>query len=133
MGKFKAILTILLAVLWMPISSHCLLWEVTSGLESLSCCTHTETEEKAPHHDEDCATDSCSVVERAKYQSFFQRVTVPALDTHVLFELLPLPEPALTSKAPGPHPSDDALARLPVAWQFSARTALPPRAPALVS
>ncbi len=133
MSKIRAALTILLATLWLPVSSHCLLLEVSSGLESLSCCTHTEAQEAAPHHEDDCATDACSVVEGAKYQSSFQRVTVPPLDTHVLFELLPLLEPTLTSTVIGTHQSDDALARLPVAWQFSARTALPPRAPSFVS
>lgn len=133
MNKIRTALTILLAILWLPVSSHCLFLEVTSGFESLSCCFHTDTEEKAPHHEEDCATDSCSVVEGAKYKSSFQRVTVPLLDTQVLFELLPLLEPALTSKVLSAHQSDDALAQLPVSWQFSARTALPSRAPSFVS
>jgi hypothetical protein len=133
MSTIRTALTILLAIFWLPVASHCLLLEVTSGLESLSCCTHPDATDSATHHEDDCATDSCTTVENAKYQAAFQRVTVPPLDTHVLFELLPLLEPTLTSKVISAHQSDDALARLPVAWQFSTRTALPPRAPSLVS
>jgi hypothetical protein len=133
MSKIRATLAILLATLWLPVSSHCLVMEVSSGLESLSCCTHTEAQEAAPHPEDDCATDACSVVEDAKYKHTLQQVTIPALDTHLLFELPPLLETALTFSASSPHRLDDSLARLPVAWQFSARTALPPRAPSFVS
>ena len=133
MSKIRAALAILLATLWLPVSSHCLLLEVSSGLESLSCCTHTKAQEAAPHHEDDCATDACSVIEDAKYKSSFQRVTVPVLDTHVLFELPPQFETAPTCSASNPHQLADSLARLPVAWQFSVRTALPPRAPSFVS
>ena len=133
MSKIRAALTVLLAIIWLPVSSHCLFMEVSSGPESLSCCTHTAAQESAPHQEDDCATDACSIVEGAKYKSSFQRVTVPALDTHILFELPPLLETALTRSASSPHQLDDSLAWLPVAWQFSARTALPPRAPSFVS
>lgn len=133
MSKIRAALAILLATLWLPVSSHCLVLEVSSGLESLSCCTHTAAQEAAPHPEDDCATDTCSVVEDAKYKHTLQRVTVPALDLHLLFELPPLREPALPLCASRPHQLDDSLARLPMAWQFSARTALPPRAPSFVS
>jgi hypothetical protein len=133
MSKIRAALVILLATLWLPVSSHCLVMEVSSGLESLSCCTHTETQEAAPHQEDDCATDACSVVEGAKYKSSLQRVNIPALDMNVLFELPPLLENAPTFNAGSPHQSDDTLAQLPVAWQFSERTALPPRAPSFVS
>jgi hypothetical protein len=133
MSKIRAALTILLAILWLPVTSHCRLLEVSSGLESLSCCTHSAAEEASPHHEDDCATDACSVVEAAKYKSSSQRVTVPPLYLQVLFDLPPLLENALSFCAVTPHQSDDTLARLPVAWQFSARTALSPRAPSFVS
>lgn len=133
MSKIRAALAILLATLWLPVSSHCLVLEVSSGLESLSCCTHTEAQEAAPHHEDDCATDACSVVEGANYKSSFCRVMVPPLDNQVAYELPALLETSLTSLVLGTQQSDASLARLPVAWQFSTRTALPPRAPSLVS
>ena len=133
MSKIRALLTILLAIIWLPVSSHCLVLEVSSGLESLSCCTHTEAQEAAPHSEDDCATDACSMIEGAKYKSSIQRVTVPPLGMHVLFELPPLLANAPTCYAGSPHQSDDTLARLPRAWQFATRTALPPRAPSFAS
>ena len=133
MSKIRAALAILLATLWLPVSSHCLVLEVSSSLESLSCCTHTEAQEATPHPEDDCATDACSIVEGAKYKHTLQRVTIPALDLHLLFELPPLREPALPLCASRPHQLDDFLAQLPGSWQFSFRTAAPPRAPSLVS
>lgn len=129
----RTMLTLLLAIFWLPVSSHCLLMEVTSGFESISCCAHSDSENPPASHQDDCATDACAIVEGAQYKSSLQRVTVPVLDNHVLFEL---PAPQLT-RLPlaviSPHSPDDTLASLPVAWQFAARTALPPRAPSFVS
>lgn len=133
MRTIKATLTLLLAILWLPVSSHCLLLESVSNLEFLSCCTHAEESVTTEPHEDDCATDACSIVEDAQYKSSLQRVSVPPLDTHVVFELPPLLETALTSSATGTHQSNDALAQLPTSWRFTARTALSPRAPSFVS
>jgi len=133
MSKIRAVLTLLLAILWLPVSAHCRLLEATSGLESLSCCTHPQAQEESPHNEDDCATDACSVVENAKYKSSFQRVTVPPLDTLLVFQLPPTLEIILTSSAISRHQPEDSLALLPAAWQFAARTALPPRAPSFIS
>ena len=127
----QTIMMLLLAIVWLPVTSHCLLLESASNFEFFSCCEHEET--GTDHHEDECATDSCSLVEGAKYKSSLQRVTVPPLDTRVLFELPPLLETSLTPITTGTHQPDDTLAQLPVSWQFSARTALPPRAPSLVS
>ena len=131
MRTLKTMLTILLAIVWMPLTSHCLLLESASNLEFLSCCEHKVT--ATAHHEDECANDSCAVVEGAQYKSSFQRVSVPPLETHVAFELPPLLDATLTSTASAAHQSDDALGQLPVAWQFSFRTAAPPRAPSFVS
>lgn len=133
MRKIRTILTLLLATLWLPVSSHCLMIEVTSGLESLSCCAHTDTETPPAPQKDHCATDACTTVEGAQYKSSVQRITVPALDNHVLFEF-PVPLlPPLTLAAISTCSSASRLDSLPVTWQFSARTALPPRAPSFVS
>jgi len=133
MQMMKAFLMLGLAIIWLPVSSHCLLIESSAALEFLACCTHTDTNAAPEHHADDCATDPCAVVEGAKYKSSFQRVTVPPLATQVTFELPPLCDSSLISASGGLHQSGAALAQLPVTWQFSARTALPPRAPSLVS
>jgi hypothetical protein len=133
MKTIRTTLTLLLAVLWLPVSAHCLFLEVAPGFKSLSCCTHTETNIPATPHEDDCATDTCAAVEGAKYKSSSQRVTVPPLDLQVLFDLPPLLENDSFFPASPPHQFDDTLAWLPVAWQFSARTALLARAPSFVS
>lgn len=122
-----------LAILWLPISSHCLVLETAAGFESTSCCAQTTSTESTSPHENECATDACATVEAAKYKSSLQRFTVPTVDMQVAFELPPLLETALTVAATSQQRADDALARLPASWQFSTRTALPPRAPSLVS
>jgi hypothetical protein len=131
MRTIKTIMTLLLAIVWLPVTSHCLLLESAANFEFLSCCAHEDP--STTQHEDECATDACSVVEEAQYKSSLQRVTVPPLDTHVAFELPALHDAPLNSAASTAHPAADALARLTVAWQFSARTALPVRAPSLVS
>lgn len=133
MRMIRTMLTLLLAIIWLPVSSHCLLTEVISGFESISCCAHSDTKNPPASHQDDCATDACATVEGAQYKSSFQRVTVPVLDHHVLFEL---PAPLLTPlplATISTHSAGDTLALLPAAWQFSVRTALPGRDPSFVS
>ena len=134
MRSLKTVLTLVLAILWLPVSAHCLVFESAATLEFLACCSHEEASTPDPEHrQKDCASDACAVVEGAQYKCSCQRVTVPALDNHVLFEFpAPLLTP-LTRTAISNYSADDALARLPVAWQFSARAALPVRAPSFVS
>lgn len=130
MRTTRTTLTLLLAILWLPVSSHCLLSESASKFEFLSCCEHEET--TTAHHEDECATDACAIVEGAQYKSSFQRVTVPPLDNQVAFELPPLLVTTLRSASIAAHRSNDALVQLPVTWQFSFRTAAPPRAPSFV-
>ena len=79
MRTIKTILTLLLATLWLPITSHCLLFESANGFAALSCCSHAEMADNLGHHEDECATDSCSIVEDAQYKSSQQRLTVPPL------------------------------------------------------
>ena len=131
MRRFRTFLTLLLAIFWLPVTSHCLLFESGSGFEFLSCCTHPEPPAAADHHEGECATDSCSIVESAQYKSSLQRLTVPPLNTSVAFELPSLhdTQPAFIIRA---EQLTDLPPELP-GWQFAARTALPPRAPSFVS
>lgn len=134
MRRLRTALTLLLAILWLPVTSHCLLFESIASPELLTCCSHeTASTPESSHHQDDCASDACAVVEGAQYKSSLQRVIVPVLEHHILFELpAPHSTPA-TLAASGTLGSDDTLARLPGAWQFFARTALLPRAPSFVS
>ena len=59
MQILKSILVLVLALLFLPVSSHCRL-ELLAGMEWLACYAH---EDAAPHQDDYCETDACAVVE----------------------------------------------------------------------
>jgi hypothetical protein len=130
MRNLKTMFTLLLAIVWLPISSHCLLFEPAANLAILACCDNEAT---TSHHENACDSDGCAVVEDAQYRSLVQRIAVPTLGMTPVFELPPLLVTTLKSAAIATHQTGDVLARLPVAWQFSFRAAAPPRAPSLVS
>ena len=119
--RLLQLLGIILAVLWVPITSHCA-WENVPGLQLFQCATDTE-------QDSDCNGDACVQVESASYKVSETQTSVPAPPLMVLFqfallEMLPAQQPLPVTAAPPEIPSG---------WQFSFRTALPPRAPSFVS
>lgn len=125
----RAMLTMLLVALWPLATSHCSL-EQLAGLDFLACADEAAA---APHQDQDCGTDSCASVESGCYKTedASHVVPTPSLMASVLLNDLPLEA----------GPSGDASLtvldfvppELPNFWQFSLRTALPPRAPSLDS
>ena len=125
--KTMTVLTML--ALWLPATNHCRLEQIP-GLSFLVCCDH---EAAAPHQDNDCDTDGCAQFENGLYKVDDARAVavVPAFVGAVF--LLPTVE-----QTPPPPPllsdfSTVASPELPGTWQFSFRTALPPRAPSFAS
>jgi len=119
-----------LAVLWLPVSVHCQL-EQLPGLEFLSCCDHEDT--TAPHQADDCEGDAGAVVESGLYKSEERQISLPAPDlAPVMFQLLPSPAP-ISCILPRSGVGSTVPPEFSRIWQFSSRTALPPRAPSLVS
>ncbi len=125
----KTWLVLTLTLLWAVASNHCKLEQIPAFV-FLACCDHDES---APHQDNDCQKDSCSIVEGQLYKVERTFETVPAptilsatpLDT----SLSELPRHVNADVgAPDAPPS-----LLPRVWQFSFRTALPPRAPSALS
>ena len=108
------------------VTMHCDL-ERVPGLEFLACCQHPDT---TPHQDNDCDADACSVIESGFYKIEEHPAAVPML---VLSFVLPLGEARPPSPAPHFQLPNCSPPELPRAWQFSYRTALPPRAPTLVA
>ena len=130
LNKFRTILTLLMALLWLPATVHCRL-ESLPGIEFLSCCLHNDAEsEKAPaHQDNDCQTDACATVESGLYK----QEDAPSDGFVKPFKALAdsvcsvgAEMPAITCVG---FPSSSAPPELSVLWRFSHRTALPPRAP----
>jgi hypothetical protein len=112
--------------------THCLL-EVLPGLEFLSCCQHSQTEKCSAHDDGECAVDGCAAIESGFYRLETPLVAAarPAVPLVAWLDVLSddaqsnaLAYPVITSISP------PELLRV---WQFSQRTALPPRAPSFVS
>lgn len=121
-------IALLLVAFWMPLTTHCDLERLT-GFEFLACADQGESQ---PHSDNDCTTDACLAVESGCYKVEDKSVTLPA---PVLLPVLVTP---LTAEAINISPrsfdlTDSAPPELSHIWQFSFRTALPPRAPSVVS
>ncbi len=119
--RLLQIVGLVLAVLWMPIVSHCA-WENVPALQFFKCAT--DTPEKS-----DCGDDGCAQLETATYKVADTSTAVP-----VLLLMLSIPV-TFVERLPAEQlsPVTAAPPEVPAGWQFSFRTALPPRAPSLVS
>jgi hypothetical protein len=120
-------LALLLALLWMPMISHCDL-EHLPGMEFIACCDLPTTE----YPDDDCQTDGCAIVESGHYKTEEQPVSIPSpcLNVPILAAWLCVEAPPSISSTPDVN----ALKGDPLQCRvFSLRLALPPRAPTCVA
>lgn len=128
MTWFSRLMAVCLAVLWLPMASHCDL-EHLPGLEFLACGTSVEA---ASHQQSDCQTDGCASVESGFYKTEERAVEAPAPLVAAVIPALLLSVPAendfLSVVVASSVPDE-----LPQRWQFVFRTAAPPRAPSFVS
>lgn len=125
MRTFFKFLALTLAVLWLPLTQHCL-------LEAADCAPDSHEQHHAEACSPGCESDSCHVVETASYSAVSGRahLTTPSevwvgtllawLGVAPVFEEEPMVSTVET-------PETEALKRT---WQFTARTALLPGAPA---
>lgn len=124
----KTVLILLLTLLWAAASNHCKLEQVP-GLTFLACTDHAED---VPVEDRGCDTDGCSF-EVQLYKTENAQASMPAPTFLFIFSLSPLVDELSASAAASDFLPDSAPVVLPRVWQFSYRTALPPRAPSLLS
>jgi hypothetical protein len=117
-----------LALVWLPVASHCDL-EHLPGLEFLACCDHADT---APHQDDDCETDLCASVESGICKTEEQGVSAPFPDLWPALLAARTGEEWADSAAPRIATTSDAI-ELPQRWLFLHRAALPVRAPSFAS
>ncbi len=132
MRHWRTILAVALATLWVGAGAHCLL-EALPGLEFLSCCQHPEAEKSPAHHENDCEGDGCSAIESGLYQAEKPQAAPvkPLLGLIAWLSAAPDDTPGRAARSVVPiSPSPPELLRV---WQFSLRTALPPRAPSFIS
>jgi len=127
-SRLTKVAAMLALVLYGLASMHCIL-EGVPGLEFLKTCCFLDSASSVP---QGCEGDGCNAIEGGKYLPEQQTVSAP--QPSLLFALFstvieaPLPELQATSFSISETPQD-----LLGAWQFSQRTALPPRAPSVVS
>ena len=107
---------------------HCSLEQVP-GFEFLACCDHQAS---APHQDNDCEQDACSVVESGFYRISDHQDVAPAPVFSLSNLLLEIQTRALDESS-NVEICTTAPAELPHTWQFCFRTALLPRAPSFAS
>lgn len=123
----KAI-ALLLALLWVPMVSHCDL-EHLPGMEFIACCDVVAPE---PHSDDDCQTDVCATVESGFYKTEERAVNVPTPCLTLLLVSFSLDVRPLPSVSAVPNPAafrDDS----PPNWVVVLRQASSPRAPSRVA
>lgn len=127
---FRTLLTVVLVAVWPLVTSHCDL-EQLPGFTFLACTDEVAAD--APHQESDCETDSCASVESGLYKTEDSQQVVPTPPL-ISSELLTTALVALPDLAnAGPVFWDAVPPELSQRWQFSFRTALPPRAPSVVS
>ena len=126
MRWIKSILVVLFALFWIGTTSHCTL-EAVPGLEFLSCA-----EDEAAADASHCEDDSCEEVENGLY--FHQQVNPVAVPVYAIlpFDLF-APVKDFIPNAVTSGTVFDSFPEFPPSWQFVYRTALPARAPSLVS
>jgi hypothetical protein len=127
----KTIWVLALALLWVPITSHCKLEGLPLFAELLGCCGHEDS--TAPHQDNDCEQDACASVESGDYRTqehdplFVVPDFIVSAIIGVVSELGSLPAEVSLGIFATASPEQHHI------WQFAFRTALPVRAPSFVS
>jgi hypothetical protein len=119
------LVAIILAVLWVPIVGHCVL-EKMPGLEFLQCAGDTG------QSDCDNSGDGCSELENPNYKLSDTSLEVPQPQFVILFHLLFI-DSLRNVVETQPKRLNEVPPGISSSWQFSLRTALPPRAPSFIS
>jgi hypothetical protein len=126
----KRAVALTLLALWVPVTMHCALETLPAFGFLQWCCGEDESESQ----DHNCTDDSCKAVESGLYKIEDNPAFVPGLTAGLALVAWhwvaqqPPAEPALNIIPVSSAPPE--LARF---WQFSCRTALPPRAPSVIA
>jgi len=121
-------IALLLAILYLPATGHCLLEQAGWFPSAGACCEQTAS---ATGSQDSSCTEGCCPIENADYfspnkdRTSVMIVAVPAYVMVLALDILPRQSPPVS-----PESSPPELLKV---WQFAYRTALPPRAPSFVS
>jgi hypothetical protein len=123
--KLKTLCAVLLALLWAPVTSHCLLESIGAVPEFLHCAAACAPAEEDHADDE---TDACASVESPSYKTE-ERAALVNLPVLTALAATALAAPAPTILSPLPPARADSGSEPGASWRFSRRVAAPPRAP----
>jgi hypothetical protein len=125
----KTVVALMLLALWMPATSLCLI-ERAGWFANDNCCPSSS--QSAPNSQSSGEATCCALASATYEANNNQTVAVasPIVAFLVLWDLTAVVEELNTPQSVSLSPSPPDL---PVTWQFSLRTALPPRAPSFVS
>ena len=126
--RFTKCVAVLLLALWMPVTMHCELVTLP-GFSFLQCCCGEDGDQQQAG---DCEEDVCGAVESGFYKIEDNPTLAPGLVMMVVLATDWVAE-ALSAATPQIETPSAAPPELPRVWQFSYRTALPPRAPSLAA
>ena len=126
--RWRATIALLLALLYLPATGHCLL--ETAGLlpSGGDCCEQTSSPDGSSTIP--CVYGCCPSEYAVHFSPANDGVLLLVAEVPVVVVVLPLevlPQRSLVV------PPESSPPDLPTGWQFSFRTALPPRAPSFVS
>lgn len=123
----QAMMGLLLALLWAPVTVHCQL-ETLSGFEFLKCVPAELSD--CQGHDDPCETDSCASVESGDWRAEKIEIVIsaPVVPDHFAPLVLDPSQPAATSHRV--FPQNRAI---PKQWRLTCRTVLAPRPPPLTA
>ena len=123
--KLRKMLMVLCVMgVWLLAVNHCIL-ERLPGLAFLQC-------EGDKAGKPDCADDSCATVEKATYKTESGKIAISAPSV-LLANIFAAPVQAEQDNFDFAGGTPATAPELPATWQFSYRTAAPPRAPSVIS
>jgi len=127
-SKLTKILVLTVLAIWSLASMHCKL-EAVPGFDFLKICCFADSTSSSS---KDCDSDGCGAVEDGNYRAEEQTASAPQplLVLAVLASIVEVAAPDLQAHS---FVTSQPPPELPNAWQFSQRTALPPRAPSIAS
>ncbi len=132
MPRLVKTISLLLALLWLPATLHCVI-EDSGLIEHLSLC-HGDDGHSCGCDGSKDLKDSCHIIEGGEYRIVDSNASVPTPALHLLFVLdlalasLDAP-PLVSTTSPA---SSDAPPELARTWHFATRSAPAPRAPSLI-
>ena len=127
-NRLKGIMSVIVLALWASCTIHCEL-EMFASAKASSCCQGDEQRSGKPASPESCV---CTVIASGGY-TVQKNAPVAAPAPEVILEFTEIPQSEDALREAVVEDLIFAPPELPRSWQFSLRTALPPRAPSFVS